>query len=104
MVVNETVLFLLSFLLMFVLLPKRKYQTADFYVEEPCVYVTKYGDRYHAFHCRYLRQSKIEKGLYYAMSNGYKAGSYCKGIPYGTIEVHYYRIEIKNRTDEVTIQ
>lgn len=98
------ILFALSFSLMFLLTDKSKYQTVDNYVKEPRVYVTKYGDCYHTPTCHYLRQSKIEKGLYYAKSHGYKACSYCKGTPCGSVEVNYYKTEMKNNTDEVVIK
>lgn len=98
------VIFALSFSLMFFFTDKTEYQTVSHSAKEPRIYVTKYGTRYHASECRYLRQSKIEKGLYDAKSDGYSACSYCEGIPCGTVEVRYYTTEAKTITKEVAIR
>lgn len=97
-------LFSTSFSLLFCLTDKTEVYTVDNYVEEPCVYVTKCGDCYHAFSYHYLEQSKIEAGLYYARSNGYRACSYCGGTPYGTVEVNYPKTETKENKIDVLIQ
>lgn len=97
-------LFALTFSMMFFLSDKTKYETIDNYVQEPRVYVTDHGECYHSFGCHYLSQSRNAKGLYKAQSQGYRACSYCNGIPYGTIEVNYYKTEIKDITNEVATQ
>lgn len=61
--------------------------------KEPLVYVTKYGECYHSAGCHYL-DSIIEKGLYEAQKEGYRACSYCHGIPNGTIEKNNYPLAV----------
>ena len=97
-------LLVLSFSLIFFLSNNTEYHTVDNYVEEPRIYVTKYGNCYHAPDCQYLSHSKIEMGLYYAKSNGYRACHYCKGLPCGTVKVNYYKTEKKSITDEVAVK
>ncbi len=97
-------LFSVSFSLMFLLTDKTEHYTVDTYVEEPCVYVTKYGDCYHSYDCHYLSQSMIEKGLYYALSQGYSACSYCGGISHETIEVNYGETRSKDITNAVAMK
>ena len=50
------------------------------------------------------RQSKIARGLYDAESKGYRACSYCKGTPFATIEVVYYKIEEIDISDEIAVK
>lgn len=59
--------------------------------KEPLVYVTKYGECYHSAGCHYL-DSVIEKGLYEAQKEGYRACSYCHGLHNGEIEINNYFI------------
>ena len=97
-------LFSVVFSLFFFLSDKKKDYTVEYCVEEPLVYTTEHGTCYHASDCHYLNQSKIEKGLYNAQQKGYRPCSYCKGIPYGTIQVNYYKTEEKDITCEVAIR
>ena len=97
-------LFALAFSIMFFLSDKTEYKTIDNYVQEPRVYVTDYGECYHSYDCHYLSQSRNAKGLYSAQSQGHRACSHCNGMPYGTIEVNYYKTEIKDISNEVAIQ
>ena len=62
-----------------------------FFSKEPLVYVTKYGECYHSAGCHYL-DSVIEKGLYEAQKEGYRACSYCHGLHNGEIEINNYFI------------
>ena len=100
----EIVLFAILFSLMFFLSDKTEYYTIDNYVQEPRVYVTDYGECYHAVDCHYLNRSRNEKGLYCALSEGYRACSFCDGIPNGMIEVNYYKTKSKNIANEVAIK
>lgn len=97
-------LFSVSFSLMFLLTDKTEHYTVDTYVEEPGVYVTEYGDCYHSYDCHYLSQSMIEKGLYHALSQGYRACSYCGGIPRETVEVYYGETKSKDLTNAVAMK
>ncbi len=103
-IVIGLILFSVSFSLMFFLSDKTEYHKVDNYVIEPRVYVTNYGDCYHAYGCHYLSQSMIAKGIREAELKGYRACSYCGGIPHGTIEVNYYITETKDVTDEAIIK
>ena len=87
--------FIVVFLVSFALEDKTEYKYNSTYEEQPLVYVTKYGDCYHSINCHYLSQSRIEKGLYQAQKSGYRACSYCDGIPYDTTLVEhreYYEV------------
>lgn len=103
-IIMGLLLFLSLFFLTFFLTDKNECHIVDNYVQEPRVYVTKYGDCYHAFDCHYLSSSRIEKGLYDARSKGYRACSYCDGTPCGTIAINYYKTEVKDITNEVAIK
>ena len=48
------------------------------YAEDPIVYITKTGEKYHTGTCSYLRQSKIPIPLSEAVSGGYTPCSRCK--------------------------
>ena len=96
--------FALTFSAVFSLSDKTEHEKTEYCAQEPRVYVTDHGERYHSFGCHYLSRSRNAKGLYKARSQGYRACSYCKGTPYGTIEVNYYKTEIKDITNEVAIK
>ena len=51
------------------------YESVPYTVEEPKVYVTKYGDCYHSYDCSYLHSSMIAKGKDKAREQGYAAWS-----------------------------
>ncbi len=97
-------LFSVSFSLVFFLTDKTEYHTVETAAREPRVYVTQYGECYHSSGCHYLNRSKIERGLYDARSEGYRACSYCKGRPSGTITVTYFEKEAKDTTGKVAVR
>ena len=97
-------LFFISFSIVFFRADKTEYYTEESWVEEPRVYVTEYGHCYHSCDCHYISRSWTEKGIYYARSKGYRACSYCKGTPNGTIQVNYYKTEEKDITNEAVSQ
>ena len=88
---------IIIFSISFALEDKTIYDYTSTYEEQPAVYVTKYGDCYHSISCHYLSQSMIEKGLYEAFDNGYRACSHCNGISHGTVQVEhreYYEVRV----------
>ena len=96
-------LFVLVSSITYLVSDKIEYIKVDNFVEEPRVYVTDHGECYHTSGCHYL-QSRNAIGLDKAKSQGYRACSYCKGVPSGTIDVNYYKTEIKDITNDVVIQ
>ena len=58
--------------------------------EEPLVYVTRTGEKYHSGGCGYLWASAIPQGLNQAKNAGYSACSRCGGKASGTIMVNNY--------------
>lgn len=58
--------------------------------EEPLVYVTRTGEKYHSSSCGYLWASSIPKGLNVAKKAGYTACSRCGGKASGTIIINNY--------------
>jgi hypothetical protein len=56
---------------------------------DPKVYITQYGTKYHSKDCFYLTQSKIAISRYKAIDNGYSACSYCKGKSSEYIQTEY---------------
>lgn len=58
--------------------------------EEPRVYITQTGSKYHSRNCSYLRTSAIPIGLYEAVNQGYTVCSVCGGQANGTITVNGY--------------
>ena len=71
-------LFILCFFLIFSFADKTKTVSEKEVEYHPRVYVTTYGDKYHATDCYYLHSSKIAKSLTQAKSSGYTACSYCR--------------------------
>ena len=53
------------------------FATATAYCEEPLVYITETGRKYHRENCRYLERSKIPILLSTAVSIGYEPCRYC---------------------------
>ena len=58
--------------------------------EEPLVYITRTGEKYHSEDCGYLWASSIPIGLYQAKQAGYTMCSRCGGKAIGTIIVNNY--------------
>lgn len=58
--------------------------------EEPLVYITKTGDRYHSSSCGYLYASSIPRGLYQVKNEGYVACYRCGGKSNETIIINNY--------------
>ena len=58
--------------------------------EEPLVYVTRTGEKYHSSGCGYLWASSIPRGLNEAKKVGYTACSRCGGKASGTITINNY--------------
>lgn len=56
---------------------------------DPKVYITQYGTKYHSKDCFYLNQSKIAISRYKAIDDGYSACSYCKGKSTEYIQTEY---------------
>ncbi len=56
---------------------------------DPKVYITQYGTKYHSKDCFYLSQSKIAISRYKAIDDGYSACSYCKGKSTEYIQTEY---------------
>lgn len=56
---------------------------------DPKVYITQYGTKYHSKDCFYLTQSKIAISRYKAIDDGYSACSYCKGKSTEYIQTEY---------------
>ena len=86
---------LIVFTISFVLEDKTSYKYTSTFEEQPMIYITEYGNCYHSVDCHYLRQSKIEKGLYEAKANGYMECSYCHGYSNSFIQVEiikYYEV------------
>ena len=77
------------------------YESVPYTVEEPKVYVTKYGDCYHSYDCSYLHSSMIAKGKDKAREQGYRACSKCNGVANGLIEVTYYKQVKKDMTNDI---
>lgn len=63
---------------------------AAFRHDEPLVYVTQTGAKYHSDGCGYLWASAIPIGQYQADKSGYKPCSRCGGEPSGTVTVNNY--------------
>lgn len=63
---------------------------AAFKHEEPLMYVTHSGKKYHSDGCGYLWASAIPMGQYEADKSGYTPCSRCGGDPSGTITVNNY--------------
>ena len=94
---------IIIFSISFALEDKTIYDYTSTYEEQPAVYVTKYGDCYHSISCHYLSQSMIEKGLYEALDNGYRACSHCNGISHGTVQVeHREYYEVTDYTNAIS--
>lgn len=88
-------IFLIVFTISFVLEDKTSFECTSTFEEQSMVYITEYGNCYHSVDCHYLRQSKIEKGLYEAKANGYMECSYCHGCSKSVIRVElikYYEV------------
>ena len=64
---------------------RTEYRTV--YEEQPLIYVTRTGDCYHSYGCRYLSRSRIPKGLYQAEESGYRCCSVCDGVAFETMQV-----------------
>ena len=95
-------IFLIIFTISFVLEDKTSFECTSTFEEQPMVYITEYGNCYHSVDCHYLRQSKIEKGLYEAKANGYMECSHCHGYSNSFIQVEvikYY--EAMDCTDAI---
>lgn len=60
--------------------------------EEPLVYVTSSGIKYHSADCGYLWSSAVPMGQYQAKRNGYTACLRCGGTPSGAITVNGYAL------------
>lgn len=60
--------------------------------EEPLVFITRTGERYHHKSCSYLRESSIPIGIEEAEDKGYSACSRCKGKTSGSIIVNNYTL------------
>lgn len=58
--------------------------------EEPLVYVTRTGEKYHSAGCGYLWASSFPRGLDEARKAGYTVCSRCGGKARGTITVNNY--------------
>ena len=94
---------IIIFSISFALEDKTVYDYTSTYEEQPAVYVSKYGDCYHSISCHYLSQSMIEKGLYEALDNGYRACSHCNGISHGTVQVeHREYYEVTDYTNAIS--
>jgi len=94
---------IIIFSISFALEDKTIYDYTSTYEEQPAVYVTKYGDCYHSISCHSLSQSMIEKGLYEALDNGYRACSHCNGISHGTVQVeHREYYEVTDYTNAIS--
>ena len=58
--------------------------------EEPLVYITRTGSKYHSRDCGYLWGSAIPIGMGDAIKSGYTVCSRCRGVAIGTITVNNY--------------
>lgn len=58
--------------------------------DEPLVYITRTGSKYHSESCGYLWASEIPIGQYEAENSGYTRCSKCGGQSNGTIAVNNY--------------
>lgn len=58
--------------------------------DEPLVYITRTGDKFHSADCGYLRSSAIPIGKIEAINKGYVACSRCGGKSVATITVNNY--------------
>ena len=90
-------IFLIIFTISFVLEDKTSFECTSTFEEQPMIYITEYGNCYHSVDCHYLRQSKIEKGLYEAKANGYMECSYCHGCSKSVIRVELIKYYERNR-------
>ena len=80
-----------------------KYDTVVYLHEEPLVFVTTYGKKYHEKECHYLKESIHPIGKEKAKKQGYTACSYCNGIAKGTILVEYTEIQKIDNTPSAII-
>lgn len=60
--------------------------------EEPLVFITRTGSKYHSDGCGYLWASAIPIGQYEAVKDGYTPCSLCGGVPCGRVTVDNYGI------------
>lgn len=58
--------------------------------DEPLVYITRTGKKYHNVDCNYLSASAIPIGKFKAIDDGYTACLRCNGVDSGTIAVNNY--------------
>ena len=97
------IVFTTVFLISFLCADKTKSVWEVVTEEQPCVYITIYGSKYHAFDCFYLK-SRIARGLREARNNGYTLCSYCHGISNNTILIESTICKEIDNTKAATIQ
>ncbi len=91
-------MFLVIFLISFGVSEKTQTEYITLEKAEPRVFVTKSGECYHSCYCHYLTSSARDIGLYKAISNGFRACSYCHGVSDETITVQYIQKYEKDNT------
>ena len=81
-------LFFICYILFFSFSDKTKIITEIHTEYQPRIYITEYGDKYHATDCHYLHASKIAKSLIEAQNEGYTPCSHCHGRCDGAILIN----------------